>query len=348
VLGGKNDLPHFVNDRGYRNFKWNLSGTVRMETPVIYFYSPWQLTAHVRVSFLKGLITEWYPKAEYQIDQKSGADGPLYRLPSNLNGIDTSMRRLTGGIEWKNVSVEPGTEPVLPREDNPSRYYAARTTDSAPLTVGDQHEKFLFYRGVARFGIPLSARLSSDDSVILENCGTDEVPVAIRFENHGGRVGYRIGGAVSGSVTLDPPSMSAAGLAPLIEELKRILVAQGLYPKEAQAMVETWRDSWFEEGSRVIYVVPSQTVNTVLPLQIDPVPSHTVRVFVGRIELITHETMQSVETAIAANDRCAVDRYGRFLEPILTRIVSENPSAEPQIEQFRASLGGTVPAASCH
>src|SRR6202034_2654646 len=129
-------------------------------------------------------------------------------------------------------------------------------------------------------------RLSTDGAVVLENCGTDEVPVAIRFENHGGRMGYRIGGVVSGSVTLDPPSMGAAGPAPLIEELKRILVAQGLYPKEAQAMVETWRDSWFEEGSRIIYIVPSRAINAILPLQVDPSPSQTARVFVGRIELI--------------------------------------------------------------
>src|SRR5581483_9762215 len=29
ALGGKDDLPRFVNDFGYRCFKWRLSGTVR-------------------------------------------------------------------------------------------------------------------------------------------------------------------------------------------------------------------------------------------------------------------------------------------------------------------------------
>ena len=30
-------------------------------------------------------------------------------------------------------------------------------------------------------------------------------------------------------------------------------------------MVETWRDSWFEEGARLIYIMPSRSVDAVLP-----------------------------------------------------------------------------------
>jgi hypothetical protein len=296
VLGGKDDLPGFVNNLGYRCIKFRLSGTVRMETPVLYFYSPRALDARVRVAFPKGLITEWYPQAEYQIDQQSRTGGPKYRLEPNLSGIDTSMASVTGGIEWKNVKVEPNTTPTLPVESSPSRYYAARTTDSAPVTVGVQHEKFLFYRGVGRFAVPLSARPSADGRVVVANLGADPIPMMLFFENRGGRLGYRTVGAVSDSMTLDPPSLDDR-LPELYHDLENALVAQGLFPKEAHAMVETWRDSWFEEGSRLIYIVPSRAVDTILPLQVDPVPSQTVRVFVGRIELITIETMRSVENA---------------------------------------------------
>lgn len=333
VLGGKDDLPSFVNDRGFRGFKFRLSGTVRMETPVLYFYSDRELDAHVRVSFPNGLITEWYPKAEYQVDQKIGSDGRTYRLSPNLGGIDTSMRSLIGGIEWKNIQLEPDATPDLPRENHPSRYYAARATDASPIEVDGQYEKFLFYRGVGRFAVPLSARVSEDGEVALENHG-GELPMAILFENRAGRVGYRIAGALSGQVTLDPPSLGAE-FAPLTEALEDALVSRGLFRKEAQAMIETWRDSWFEEGSRIIYIVPSETLNTVLPLQIDPVPSQITRVFVGRIELITAETTKLVKTAIAANDRCVLDRYGRFLDPILKRIVLEDPSSATDIERWR-------------
>lgn len=61
ALGCKDDLPGFVNDFGYRGFKWRLQGTVRMETPVMYFYSSRELDANVKVAFPNGLITEWYP-----------------------------------------------------------------------------------------------------------------------------------------------------------------------------------------------------------------------------------------------------------------------------------------------
>ena len=90
ALDGKNDLPKFVNDFGYRGFKWTLKGTVRMETPVMYFYSPRELEAHVKVLFPQGLITECYPRAAYQVFQKSRLDGSVRRLEKSLNQIDTS------------------------------------------------------------------------------------------------------------------------------------------------------------------------------------------------------------------------------------------------------------------
>src|SRR6266478_1920115 len=100
ALGCKDDLPGFVNDFGYRGFKWRLRGTVRMETPVVYFYSPREVEVHVKVTFPKGLITEWYPQATYRVSQSNGPGGSLRLLESNLNGIDTSLRTVTGAIEW--------------------------------------------------------------------------------------------------------------------------------------------------------------------------------------------------------------------------------------------------------
>ena len=88
-------------------------------------------------------------------------------------------------------------------------------------------------------------------------------------------------------------------------------------------MVETWRDSWFEEGSRLIYIVPRGFVDQVLPLTIDPVPIKTVRVFVGRLEIVTPATARAVETALASRDEATLNKYKRFLEPILETIRQE-------------------------
>jgi len=81
-------------------------------------------------------------------------------------------------------------------------------------------------------------------------------------------------------------------------------------------MIETWRGSWFEEGSRLLYLVPASFVNRVLPLSIQPAPAQTVRVFVGRLELVTPATERAVQTAFAAHDTTTLEKYGRFLEPI--------------------------------
>ena len=342
ALGCSSDLPHFVNDYGYRGFKWTLQGTVRMETPVMYFYSARELDAHVKVAFPQGLITEWYPQADYRVYQGHST----HELPANHNGIVPSLRGVTGVIEWKDIKVQPGTTPALPVESGPSRYYAARQTDAAPIAAGGQHEKFLFYRGVGRFPIPLSARVLGDGKIVVENRGRETVPSAILFENRDGRIGYRMAGAIGNAsataLTLDAPRLDAS-LPQLRRDLETTLIAQGLFPAEAHAMIETWRDSWFEEGSRLIYIVPPSAVDAILPLQVEPAPLQTVRVFVGRIELVTPETRRSVESAVAKSDWRAVERYSRFLDPILRRIYSGSPSKaggiEQQFREFQAAGG---------
>jgi hypothetical protein len=347
ALGCKDDLPSFVNEFGYRGFKWRLRGTVRMETPVMYFYSPREMEANVKVAFPQGLITEWYPQADYEVYQSSGTNGPPRRLESNLNGIDTSLRRVTGAIEWKHIKVKPNTAPALPLENGPSRYYAARETDAAPIAVGDQHEKFLFYRGVGRFTIPLTARLSPQGTILVENRSHDAVPAVLFFENRGGRIGYRNAGVLEGAMAIDPPPPLDDTLPQLRYDLENALVEQGLFLKEAQAMVETWRDSWFEEGARLIYIMPASAVDAILPLRIEPVPSQTTRVFVGRIELMTSATMQAVEEALVTGDRPGLDRYRRFLEPILHRMDGAALGSQNRVEALLRTLDRSTGPTHC-
>ncbi len=65
------------------------------------------------------------------------------------------------------------------------------------------------------------------------------------------------------------------------------LEESGLYPKEAAAMVETWRDSWFEPGIRVIYLMPRATIDKVLLHQSErSLPKESHKVFVGRVEML--------------------------------------------------------------
>jgi hypothetical protein len=81
------------------------------------------------------------------------------------------------------------------------------------------------------------------------------------------------------------------------------LERSGLYPREASAMLATWRDTWTEEGCRVFYVLPRAAVDEILPLTVQPEPSELVRVLVGRLEILTPERENGVHIrALAKGD----------------------------------------------
>jgi hypothetical protein len=326
-LTGSTDLPAFVEHFRDPGFKIGLRGTVRMETPVLYFYSSKEETLSVSVAFAKGVITEWYPHAS------------RVEPAANLYGESLHKVGARGGIAWDSITLAPTGRPDFPREDQSNHYFAARMTSSTPLRVktaaGEQQEKFLFYRGVSEFSVPVSATLDTQGKLRVRNRGDQEIPTTILFERRGEKVGYRIGGALKEEAILDSPELTAS-IDDLGRDLEGILVAQGLYQDEARAMVETWRNSWFEEGSRLLYIVPPAFVNEVLPLSIKPAPAQTVRVFVGRLELVTPATEKEVETAFAAHDTVTLKAYGRFLEPILATLIQreKNPVQAGRLRNY--------------
>ena len=339
-LGGEQDLPCFVEHfktpqfkifpgaeppLDYAKARGALRGKVRMETPVLYFYADRETTMSVSVKFPNGLMSEWYPKA---LIQQPNAYASVLR--------DGAVSRLT----WPSVWIRPGTTPAFPDEGRPSHYYAARRTDAAPVQVEGQDEKFLFYRGLGSFDVPLRTRIARDGRILVTHLdpAAGAIPAIVLFENRGGRVGYRIHSNLTGDVTLEPPALTSS-VAALGVDLERMLVATGLYAKEARAMVDTWRDSWFEEGTRVFYIVAPRAVDAILPLTFSPAPSKVARAFVGRMEVITDRTLQDVKDAIAEADDAALAPYARFLEPIASRLLARMNAGD------RAKMDTTLSAA---
>jgi hypothetical protein len=343
TLDGSADLPSFVEHISSASFKAGLRGTVRMETPVLYFYSPRETTVSVKVAFSKGLITEWYPSASHiePNPEKVVAGEALYQ------------RHGSGSIAWDSVTVSPNLTASFPRgslpgDDEANQYYAARETAAAPLVVKTggtewcpakpltavrkQQEKFLFYRGVSTSSIPISATVTADGRLHITNLAEQEIPSVILFERRGDKLGYRLGGALQSEMSLDPPELNAT-FESMSRDLEDVLTSQGLYPDEAHAMIETWRQSWFEEGSRLFYIVPKDFLNTILPLTINPTPAQTVRVFVGRLELVTPATTQAMEKILATHDVVGLQKYNRFLEPILDEMKAANPAKAKQIDR---------------
>jgi hypothetical protein len=86
-------------------------------------------------------------------------------------------------------------------------------------------------------------------------------------------------------------------------------------------MVETWRDSWFEEGTRILYLMPRKTVDGLLPLRIEPRPDRIERVFVGRVEVLSPAMERSITAALEAGDTATLAKYGRFLRPFCDQIL---------------------------
>jgi hypothetical protein len=315
-LSSSSDLPSFVEHLANTDLKGGLRGRIRMETPVLYFYSPRETTVTVQATFTKGLITEWYPHASVPaLDPR--------------RDFALEQKHTQGAITWENVAIEPSAAPNFPLDSvNDNRYYAARATSADPISIdtssGPQRERFLFYRGVSDVLPPLTAALTPDNSLQLQNHFFDPIPAAILFERRGSKLGYRVLGPLAVEATLSLPALDGS-LDSLCSTLEGLLISQGLFPDEAHAMLEAWRTSWFDDGSRILYLVPRRFVDSVLPLRICPSPARLTRVFVGRLELITPATQQAVEAALASGDQSTLSHYGRFLDAILRSMYNSAP-----------------------
>jgi hypothetical protein len=282
-----NDLPDFVHASFLRNAKEAPGGgLISLETPVIYFYSEKPLTASVRVDFPKGTMTEWYPYA------------------------DRTAKRLT----WQGIKVTPKGEDGPNGEKKESRYFTARDTDAVPLSVSfkkdglttTEHEKFLFYRGVGDFALPLTVRAKSEgkfevawdgkaptDDLILVQIQGGKLrfqPFQLDASTDGGRADVRVPDADSTTEKLS-------------ETVVKQLISKGLKEKEALAMVKTWSSAWFgEEGTRVLYILPDALTDELLPLKIEPKPTTLVRVLVGRHDVLTPEKEKRIDALVSILD----------------------------------------------
>jgi hypothetical protein len=130
TLKGSAVLPSFVQRFAGPQAKASLFGTIRMETPVLYFYSQREMSVSVKVKFSKGLITEWYPPASH-----------VEPGPEKILDQDVLYRQhRSGSIAWNSVTVSPAITRSFPRDvsskqEPESQYYAARETAAAPLVV---------------------------------------------------------------------------------------------------------------------------------------------------------------------------------------------------------------------
>jgi len=358
----RTDLPGFIYNRSVNRGSFPASyqfvsyegkagpgvmpSFVRMETPVIYFYSDKERTADVRVQFPLGRITEWYPQATriapYIAKEKSEAQQAA-RSFLEWNGVKILPR------DTKEISADK-----LIRESSKgeSHYYAARETDANLLRAaspyartGTEYERDLFYRGVGYLKAPLTLTLSGNENDLQLSTAAETLTDLFVLTVHNGMARYQRVDQVTPKEAR-AVKLAAKTFAPLSEvrenimrEMAAALVKQGLYTKEAQAMVNTWKDQWFaEEGTRVFYLMPRSWTDSTLPLEISPRPNGVARVMVGRAELITPSMERDLGNEVTAymegDDDAKLQAVsevralgiGRFLEPATRKLLGKTPN----------------------
>ncbi len=338
----------------------------RMETPVIYFYSDQNQTLDVTVKFPQGFITEWYPRAS-----QIGPSIVAKDRTSDPSIVGTDSRQSL--IRWSNLRLfkaDPNTkaESLLLTDSSGSHYFAARETDANYIYEEPtkdipraQYEKFLFYRGVANFSTSLRVTMTSDNSVTLANTGMEPLSdlLVLGIKDKGGNfvhVSQLLPGETK-NVAINTHDLRPATLTRNIgQSMVHSLVRAGLYPREAEAMVNTWKDSWFaEDGLRVLYILPQAWTERTLPMTLNPAPSNLVRVMVGRAEILRpgleHSLVLALDdakrgsTTANANLRAMLKDLGRFAQPALQRAFA-NSKVQPDASFQYATLldqppGGT-------
>ena len=312
-------LPRFVYERNHpqRGFQ---HVNVKMETPVIYIYSDEEREVSLKVGFPKGLLTQWYPQVR-ALDQ----------------GEKTNKTDLKNGLlDWGTFMVlapNRGLDllPVLEKGDS---WQFARQTKAnvlrncAARVVGDkvlaEHERFLFYRGLGDFELPVRASAASDASVTVENRGTDPLERFVGLRVTKDKIYFRAfeplaaGAKTSIDTELDEVTIDGA-----MDEVAALLAQAGLYKDEARAMVNTWRKSYFQtEGFRILYFVPRRLTDQILPLTVDPAPKETVRVLVGRLDVLLPAQEEKAKKTIKSAKTIEQARLdlGRFAEPIVRHL----------------------------
>ncbi|WP_193213536.1 hypothetical protein [Luteolibacter marinus] len=266
--------------------------TVKMETPVIYFHSDRAFDVEVKVGFKGGTISQWYP-------QRSGGEvlpAPPQPKESPVNWTLDFTRPRVGSIEWQARVLSPreSRDAILFKPGESLHWMRPRVPEANAVRTADgESEGFLFYRGIGAFDPGLVTTIGNDDTLQLRNRTGGAIPFALVFERTGHHCRWKnLADALGKDATVDLPlDQFTEGDVNFAEPVYRGMIdgltATGLLRSEAVAMVETWWDSYFAaEGLRVFWVMPRAQTDDILPLEVTPPPADSVRIMVGRSEVL--------------------------------------------------------------
>lgn len=345
-------LPQFVHSRSKDQLRMR-SVDVKGETPVIYFYTAKPRTVTVTVGFPQGIWTQWFPQG--------------IQVAPGLAQTSSPPEPRNGRLVWRPQlfpSTPKGTLPKLPATPHGSLWDHAREVDAAYVQTqsndGPEIERFLFYRGLGKATLPLSYKASDPAAVSWQGAPSQPARDLFLLQVKNGKGSWAFLPELrSGTASRSAFGALSAPL-PLPEFSKRVadalaarLESHGLFKKEARAMVNTWRESYFHtEGERILYVLPQEWTDRFIPLTIEPKPRQTVRVMVGRLEILTPEREQKIETAtrnLASPDSAvrgqafqSLRGLGRYAEPALKRVLTKTTNETVRLLARRLLTTGFV------
>jgi hypothetical protein len=259
---------------------------------VIYFHAEEGFEAEVKVGFEGGTISQWYP-------ERSGGEDlqPLFAEASPDDRILDFAKPYRGAIEWRVevLSREESRHTVLFHPGDLLHWTRARVPEANVVRADNgETEGFLFYRGLGSFEPGLHTTISSAETLTLRNDTGGEIPYLLIYEKlpDGSSRWVESTDGLAMGAAIGIPETDLNPAAPgfdrqLYASLRDHLAARGLLKSEADAMVQTWWTSYFERpGLRVFWVLPTERTDATLPLSVQPPPGKTVRVLVGRSEVI--------------------------------------------------------------
>lgn len=318
----------------------------KLETPVVYFYADKEMTVDLRVDFPKGVISEWFPAARSYLPE--------------LDPNRTSLVAKDGSMSWRARVAPSLSTAMFPPVAATDIWAPSRNVAATPLAItgenGDEQERFIFYRGIGEFTLPFQIHENADGTLDIVNDSNDASPAVFLLRVHEGGGAIVPLGALGAHGAIRSIHAPAEGkernleqyVADAKQQIATSLAASGLYADEAQAMVETWSKSYFQSfGLRVLYVVPRQWTDALLPMTMSPVPDALVRTLVGRVEVLTRADEASLMATITQAKNAQLPyatllpSLGRFAEPKLRRAAAMTNDAT-----LKSYVDGAIEAAN--
>lgn len=337
-------LPAFVHGLPY--FNWSLEHgwpapdrlrnvTVKMETPVLYFYSTPEVDVSVKVGFKGGTISQWYP-------QRSGGEAnPVTPF------VDFAQEPYQGHISWKAKVLQAGTDlPYTAPEAGMTEEWRAPRATAANLLRGQngEIEKFLFYRGLGGFSSAVHLEFEGPEKLIVTNRSGEDIPY-LQIYDQGGQMYMNPiiwwQGPVAAHARLvftKPAAPNGSNAGQAMRRLEEEMVKAGLHKDEALALLHTWYNGYFlETGFKAFWIVPRRQVDALLPLEISPAPEAVARVIVGRTEILTPDFESKLRSAGMEAAPYKDHKYRMAFQALLADWDAYHPQASSVSERLPAA-----------